>query len=156
MLPIETKQAMLVGLDNETIITGAYTHDGGICPMLAAHRRGGRTSRESFAHAWDNYTGATKGRVASERELRTLRTMLEASLVEPFDLAAEAAAIRERKPEPLGPDRSVELARLERSLWSRLFRRRDIHAAALAGIEDGVAADSGGEQAPVLVPDLTR
>ena len=44
MLPIETKQAMLVGLDNETIVTGAYSHDGGVCPMLAAHRRGGLTA----------------------------------------------------------------------------------------------------------------
>src|SRR6476646_10114428 len=82
MLPIDTKRAMLVGLDDETIVTGAYTHDGGICPMLAAHRRGGRTDRESFAHAWDRYTGANKGRVATEREVRTLRCMLEASLIE--------------------------------------------------------------------------
>ena len=51
MLPLETKRAMLAGLDSETIVTGAYTHEGGICPMLAAHRRGGRTDRESFAHA---------------------------------------------------------------------------------------------------------
>src|SRR3954453_15984191 len=86
MLPIETKQAMLAGLDNETIITGAYTHGGGICPMLAAHRRGGRTDRESFAQSWDRYTGANKGRVATERELRTLRCMLEASLMEPIDI----------------------------------------------------------------------
>src|SRR3954463_247956 len=96
MLPTETKQAMLVGLDNETIVTGAYTHDGGICPMLAAHRRGGRTDRESFAHAWDRYTGAKKGRVASERERRTLRSLLDASLMDPFDLHAEAAAARDR------------------------------------------------------------
>src|SRR3954449_9474766 len=86
MLPIDTKRAMLVGLDNEAIITGAYTHDGGICPMLAAHRRGGRTSQESFAAAWDRYTGATKGRRATERELRTLRVMLEAGLEEPIAL----------------------------------------------------------------------
>src|SRR3954451_1629041 len=86
MLPIETKQAMLVTLEDETIVTGAYTHDGGVCPMLGAHRRGGRTDRESFAHAWDRYTGADKGRVASEREVRTLRCMLEASLLEPVDI----------------------------------------------------------------------
>src|SRR3954462_1967900 len=86
MLPIETKQAMLVGLDNEAIVTGAYTHDGGICPMLAAHRRGGGTGPESVAGAWDRYTGATKGRRATERELRTLRVMLEASLEMPVSL----------------------------------------------------------------------
>src|SRR3954469_15579615 len=86
MLPIETKQAMLVTLENDTIVTGAYTYDGGICPMLGAHRRGGRTDRESFARCWDRYTGANKGRAASEREIRTLRTMLEASLLDPFDI----------------------------------------------------------------------
>ena len=43
MLPVETKSAMLLGLEQETIITGAYTHDGGVCPMLAAHRRGVRS-----------------------------------------------------------------------------------------------------------------
>jgi hypothetical protein len=138
MLPIETKQAMLVGLDNETIITGAYTHDGGICPMLAAHRRGGRTDRESFAHAWDRYTGARKGRAASERELRTLRCMLEASLLEPIDIHV------------------VERPRhdWEGSSWSRLFRRWDHYAATIGPLEDGVAPDRSREETPVLVPDL--
>src|SRR6476646_8521934 len=117
MLPIETKQAMLVGLDNETIITGAYTHDGGICPMLAAHRRGGRTNRESFAHAWDRYTGADKGRRASEREIRTLRCMLEASMIEPIDIHSVA-------PPQKAP------------AWSRLFRRWDVYAATIGPLED--------------------
>jgi hypothetical protein len=88
MLPIETKRAMLAALERETIVTGAYTHDGGVCPMLAAHRRGGRTDRDSFAKAWDRYTGANKGRRATEREIRTLRCMLESSLLEPFDIHA--------------------------------------------------------------------
>ena len=133
MLPIETKQAMLVGLENETIITGAYTHDGGICPMLAAHRRGGRTDRESFAQCWDRYTGADKGRRATERELRTLRCMLEASLLEPVDI------------------HSVEPPR---PAWSRLFRRWDTYAATIGPLEDGVAPDRSREETPVLMPDL--
>ena len=146
MLPIETKQAMLVTLDNETIVTGAYTHDGGVCPMLGAHRRGGRTDRESFAHAWDRYTGAKKGRAATERELRTLRCMLDASLMDPFDLRAEAASARER-------------ARLRRDehprwAWSRLFRRWDAYAAAIGPLEDGVAPDRSREETPVDVADL--
>src|SRR3954454_4843968 len=91
MLPSATKQAMLVGLDNETIVTGAYTHDGGICPMLAAHRRGGRTDRDSFAKAWDRYTDADRGRKATQREIRTLRCMLKASLFEHVDLFAVSA-----------------------------------------------------------------
>src|SRR5215212_10513181 len=86
MLPLETRRAMLAGLDHDTIVTGAYTHDGGICPMLAAHRRGGRTEQAAFARCWDRYTGAEKGRPATERELRTLRVMLEASLEEPISL----------------------------------------------------------------------
>ncbi len=38
--------------------------------MLAAHRRGGRTSLATFARAWDSYTGAPKARLATQRELR--------------------------------------------------------------------------------------
>jgi hypothetical protein len=132
MLPIETKQAMLVGLDNETIVTGAYTHDGGICPMLAAHRRGGRTDRESFAKSWDRYTGATKGRRASERELRTLRCMLEASLLEPVDIHSV--------PKPSAQDGWS---------WSRLFRRWDHYAATIGPLDDAVAPDRSREETPV-------
>src|ERR671930_2361767 len=81
-LPFETREAMLDGIDASRIIVGAYTdRQGGVCPMLAAHRRGGRTNLASFARSWDRYTGAgPRGRLATERELRTLRTMLEASL----------------------------------------------------------------------------
>src|SRR5436305_13557219 len=80
-LPARTREAMLTGLDENEIIVGAYTDgDGGVCPMLAAHRRGGRTSLASFARAWDRYTEARSARRATERELRTLRAMLEASL----------------------------------------------------------------------------
>ncbi len=61
---------------------GGYSDGrGGICPMLAAHRNGGRTSFATFAHAWDRYTGANgSARPATERELQTLRSMLEASI----------------------------------------------------------------------------
>jgi hypothetical protein len=138
MLPIETKQAMLVALDSETIVTGAYTHDGGVCPMLGAHRRGGRTDRESFAKCWDRYTGAGKGRRATEREIRTLRTMLEASLLDPFDIH--------------------EIERPQRAWegwsWSRLFRRWDAYAATIGPLEDAVAPDRSRDETPVLVADL--
>jgi hypothetical protein len=158
MLPIETKRAMLVGLESEPIVTGAYSHDGGICPMLAAHRRGGRTSQESFAHAWDRYTGARTGRRATERELRTLRTMLEASLLEPMSLSEAAAEMRAARPKrDTGErDRTGELRQRHGWAWSRLFRRWDTYSAAVAALEDGVAADGVREQSPVLVPDLTR
>jgi hypothetical protein len=152
MLPIETKRAMLAGLENEAIVTGAYTHDGGVCPMLAAHRRGGRTSRESFAHAWDRYTGANKGRRASEREIRTLQAMLEASLLEPFDIHSVTRPRRDTGER----NRTPELATRHGWAWSRLFRRWDAYAAALASVEDAVAPDRSREESPVLVPDLTR
>jgi len=81
-LPERTRRAMLEGIDSNQIIVGAYTDDrGGICPMLAAHRNGGRTDLASFARAWDAYTVGPEGtRPATKREIRTLRAMLEASL----------------------------------------------------------------------------
>jgi hypothetical protein len=81
-LPLETRKAMLTGVEANRIIVGAYTdRKGGVCPMLAAHRNGGRTSLASFAHAWDRYTGARgRPRAATERELHTLTAMLEASI----------------------------------------------------------------------------
>jgi hypothetical protein len=85
-LPRATKIAMLNGINSNEIIVGAYTGDDGICPMLAAHRHGGRTSFISFAKAWDAFAfrDARSGRArrATERELLILRTQLEASLSE--------------------------------------------------------------------------
>ena len=82
-LPLHTRKAMLEGVEANRIIVGAYTdRNGGVCPMLAAHRNGGRTSLASFARAWDAYTGARRrcARPATERELNTLRAMLGASI----------------------------------------------------------------------------
>ncbi|HEY2604258.1 MAG TPA: hypothetical protein VGI67_22055, partial [Thermoleophilaceae bacterium] len=83
-LPERTRIAMLEGIAANRIIVGAYTDKrGGVCPMLAAHRRGGRTDLAAFAKAWDHYTGVgVRSRIASARELRALRAMLEASLAE--------------------------------------------------------------------------
>src|SRR4249919_1464802 len=53
-LPARTRVAMLDGVHSNSIIAGAYTdRSGGVCPMLAAHRCGGRTDLLAFAHAWD-------------------------------------------------------------------------------------------------------
>jgi hypothetical protein len=82
-LPLQTRKAMLEGVEANRIIVGAYTdRKGGVCPMLAAHRNGGRTSLASFARAWDSYTGARRrrSRPATERELNTLKAMLGASI----------------------------------------------------------------------------
>jgi hypothetical protein len=97
-LPRHTKEAMLRGIETNRIIVGAYvdSRSGGICPMLAAHRNGGRTSVASFALAWDDFTGAKGPRRATRREVRTLRSLLEwslgASSALPAGSLAEAAA----------------------------------------------------------------
>ena len=81
-LPSHTKEGMLRGISTNRVIVGAYTDKrGGVCPMLAAHRNGGRTNFSSFARAWDAFTGARRPRRASAREVRTLRGYLEAALI---------------------------------------------------------------------------
>jgi hypothetical protein len=92
-LPLRTRQAMLDGVRANDIIVGAYSdRSGGVCPMLAAHRHGGRTSFVSFAHAWDRFAGARKrGRPASARELRVLISQLEASILAEADFAGAIA-----------------------------------------------------------------
>jgi hypothetical protein len=82
-MPARTKAAMLRGIRSNRVIVGAYVDKrGGVCPMLAAHRNGGRTNFGTFARAWDAYTGAKqrKPRCASRREVRTLEGYLEMSL----------------------------------------------------------------------------
>jgi hypothetical protein len=101
-LPKTTKIAMLEGIRANEIIAGAYTDGSGVCPMLAAHRAGGRTSLISFARAWDRFafrgarvafpgTRAGRTRRATERELLVLKTHLEASLLEDDAPNAELA-----------------------------------------------------------------
>jgi hypothetical protein len=83
-LPVRTREAMLEGVRSHgRIIVGAYSdRHGGICPMLAAHRRGGRTNFLSFARSWDGFTRAgRKARRATRRELAILIAQLEASLL---------------------------------------------------------------------------
>ena len=83
-MPSGTKQAMLEGIRANRVIVGAYTDKrGGVCPMLAAHRNGGRTNFGTFARAWDAFTGANqrKPRRASRREVRALEGYLELALL---------------------------------------------------------------------------
>lgn len=91
-LPPNTRDAMLEGIRSHDIIVGAYSDRvGGVCPMLAAHRCGGRTSLVSFARAWDAFTGVKRARRATSRELGVLERSLVASL------AADQATIRARR-----------------------------------------------------------
>ena len=83
VLPERTRKAMLIGLENNTVITGAFSGGGGACPMLAAHREGGRTSACSFPEAWDKFTGVAGRqiiRAATDYEILILRREIEASL----------------------------------------------------------------------------
>ncbi len=154
---------MLEGVRENEIIVGAYTsRGGGVCPMLAAHRRGGRTSLASFARAWDRYTSAGKqARPATERELRTLTSMLEASLM--YDIGdvdlAEAAAhhrgltARTAAEEPRRTrrdtgerNRAPELRRRHGWSWLRVFRRYDDFQAAVAEAESAERASEERER----------
>jgi hypothetical protein len=86
-LPVRTRQAMLDGVRANEIIVGAYSdRRGGVCPMLAAHRNGGRTNFISFARAWDRFSGAKRARRATEREVAVLMAHLEASLLAEDDV----------------------------------------------------------------------
>ena len=98
-MPLATRSAMLDGLRvNERIIVGAYVDgQGGVCPMLAAHRRGGRTDFLSFARSWDRFTrSGGRSRRATARELRILIDQLEASLVEDSGLGFDSAIAEHR------------------------------------------------------------
>jgi hypothetical protein len=138
-LPVETRRAMLDGIAANRIIVGAYTdRQGGVCPMLAAHRKGGRTSLVSFARAWDRYTGARgKPRPASEREVNTLRSMLEASvgLEEIPSLADVPRPRRRRPPRKTGErHRARELRYQPGWAWLRPFRRLDEYEEAVSAL----------------------
>jgi hypothetical protein len=159
---------MLRGIDANPIIVGAYVDraSGGICPMLAAHRNGGRTSLASFARAWDRYTGARRPRLATRRELRTLRALLVSSLAsdlggpEPGSLAEAAARIRAERHarHPAAPpapdtgerDRAAELRTRLRWAWMRLARRYDAYKDLLAAAESELAEVRAAERAADL------
>jgi hypothetical protein len=97
-LPVATREAMLQGVwASERIIAGAYVDElGGVCPMLAAHRRGGRTDFLSFAKSWDRFTRAVRMRPATAREVAILISHLEASLLEEDGLRLEQAIAEHR------------------------------------------------------------
>jgi hypothetical protein len=120
-LPLRTREAMLAGLRSQDILVGAYSDRAGrVCPMLAAHRFGGRTSFVSFARAWDRFSGARSARPATQRELRVLETHLRESIERASADLGEAIVehqtlVRERK--------AAEAAR-EGLAWTREREQR--------------------------------
>jgi len=150
-LPRATRVAMLEGIRSNTIIAGAYTDGGGICPMLAAHRAGGRTNLISFARAWDRFAfGGSRvpgPRPATARELSVLSSHLEASLLaEEVPSSEFGAAIRSHNElvkrrshrvsdqRPGDPDRTAELRRRPGWRWMRVVRSYDEYQWALAEV----------------------
>ena len=135
-LPLHTREAMLDGIATGRIIVGAYTdRQGGVCPMLAAHRNGGRTSLASFARAWDHYTGARgRARPATPRELNTLRAMLEASIA--LDEGIDLSSVQRPALADTGErHRARELRGRPGWAWLRPFRNLDEYERALAELE---------------------
>jgi hypothetical protein len=170
-MPRRTRIAMLEGIRRNKVVVGAYTDpkSGGVCPMLAAHRNGGRTNLASFARAWDRFTGARRPRLATERETRALTSYLEHSLLRDeqgeeslASIARRIRAARERggsapaRIEPERPKRDTgerhrarELRR--RRFWSWLLptRRYDVFADRLAAAEEQVSEQCAAELPPL-------
>lgn len=165
-LPARTRAAMLRGIRDNDIIVGAYTDkaSGGICPMLAAHRNGGRTNLASFARAWDRFTGASRPRLASDRELRALGSYLEHSLLRDEQggesltaVAGRIRADRERRERgqarrrgdgarrPGDRHRGRELRRRRFWSWIRPTRRYDVFAERVAAAEEQLAEQQARE-----------
>src|SRR5262245_15232683 len=153
-LPVRTRRAMLEGVRGNDIIVGAYAdRAGGVCPMLAAHRCGGRTSFVSFAHAWDRFAGARRARRATPRELRILEGQLEASLLAEqragLDLGAAIAdheALRSARAIETRADNDAErprAARRDRWAWLRPGRRSAEDERALRRLEAALEARRG-------------
>ena len=176
-LPVSTRVAMLEGIRANDIIVGAYSTGGGVCPMLAAHRAGGRTNFIGFAKAWDRFAFADSrvkvARRATRRELLVLTSHLEASLLEQGgpapDLRAavddhrrllvererraegpEVAPARSRRPgdRDRDRDRGAELATRPGWAWMRVFRRYDDYARALERVQSEQDALTERSRAP--------
>jgi hypothetical protein len=126
-MPAHARQAMLRGIADNTIIVGAYTDpaSGGICPMLAAHRNGGRIDLASFARSWDRYTDAAEPRLAPRRELRTLVALLESSLADDVPDVSEPSrrALPARLTPPERPGFAYRIRRLPRRHLKRVVAR---------------------------------
>lgn len=181
-LPLATRRRMLEGVQRHTIIVGSDGNPrGGVCPVYATSSPPSKRLGRPFAQAWDRYAGARLGRPATERELHTLRSMLETSIElesEPeVSLSAgivahkasqartrAASAVRETRPaarETARPARrrdsgeryrSRELSQREGWAWMRPFRRYDDYSRALEALEDMAREAYSEDESEPLVP----
>jgi hypothetical protein len=92
-----------------------------VCPMLAAHHCGGRTSFVSFARAWDRFARAKRARTATVRELRALEAHLTASILAERGDADLSGAIADHQ--TLVRERKAGEARLLGLGWMRRAER---------------------------------
>jgi len=128
-MPVATREAMLAGVRaNERIIVGAYVDgDGGVCPMLAAHRTGARTDFLSFARSWDRFTRANgSSRAATEREVSILVAQLEASLMSTSGLELDVAISEHRELLSRGRRRRRRLPDPSGEITARRLRRPSV------------------------------
>ncbi len=181
-LPLATRIGMLEGIQTNPIVVGADGDPrGGVCPVYAISSPPPKRIGRPFAHAWDRYAGARLPRRASERELLTLRSMLEASI----ELEAEAAVplnaaiaahmasqARSRAVSPVREtpslaresrrpasrrdsgerDRTGELSRRHGWAWTRPVRRYDDYERALQMLEDMAREAGAAPETERLVP----
>jgi hypothetical protein len=140
-LPRRTRVAMLEGIRANDIIVGAYVdRKGGVCPMLAAHRCGGRTDFLAFAHAWDRFTHAKRARRATEREIAVLVSYLEASLLS----------------EDLGPAEDLRAAIADHQAAARRRREAEANRIGFGWMRRERDADAVLEQLEDVARDIER
>jgi hypothetical protein len=134
------------------LIAGAYAaSELGACPLLAAHRRGGREhGRSTFAGEWDRFTGTPQGRprLITDHEREILESLVRESLAPGDALMLPAASLARAMRVPPAPpgrrserdpgrdaDRSAELGSVEGWAWLGVYRRLDDYEAALAWLD---------------------
>jgi hypothetical protein len=138
-LPLRTRMAMLDGVRRQDIIAGAYAdRQGGVCPMLAAHRHGGRTSFIAFARTWDRFTGARRARLATQRELRVLVAQLEASILDEQARGDLGEAVADHR--RLVVDRAIREEHAPEPAGRSPFARHDEIEAALERVQAELVA----------------
>jgi hypothetical protein len=168
-LPLGTRRAMLEGIESNRIVVGGnYDMQGGVCPIVAAHRRTSVRVGRAFGRAWDRYGRARLPRAATDHELTTLRSMLTASIDSdsepPVSLSAAIASHQallarsttlpsvEAEPRAERPrrdtgerNRAGELRSRDGWAWMRPVRRYEDFEAALELAEEQQRRASGSE-----------
>ncbi len=135
-LPLGTRESMLEGIQQNPIIVAADGNvRGGVCPLFASSRRpSSRRVGRRFARAWDRYARARLPRAATERELLTLRSMLETSIqletqpavsLREAIVSHQASSARTQAARDAAPRRTESTSRPRRDTRERDLAHRD-------------------------------